>query len=194
VASRESCIEHPAQASFVILRDEYMALCDNDACAAMLLHVFEHWTNTKLRQLEERGKGDLWIFRSREQLRDEDLCGAFGLRRIDNALERLRILGFLDRRNNPKPQFGWDRMYQYLFNAQAVQAFVNGWKSQSLKRDEGADEREAPKLTNGRNVLSNGGSNTTHSANTPQATSATEVRHLGREDVEGVPTYEEAAA
>ena len=80
--SRETCIEHPAQASFVILRDEYMSLCDSDACAAMLLHVLEHWTNTKLRQLEERSKGDLWVFRSREQLRDEDLCRAFGLDRI----------------------------------------------------------------------------------------------------------------
>lgn len=155
--SRVSCIEHRARSPFVMLRRDYMALCDNDACAAMLVSVFEHWTNTRLNSKEERG-GDIWIYRSREQLRDQDLCGAFGLERIDKALLDLRVVGLLTRRNNPDA--GWDRKWQYLLSVPAVQRAINRLNTHSLESEDGALESEDASSESPASILGKPSSNT----------------------------------
>jgi hypothetical protein len=146
--SRVSCIEHPAGDLFVILRRDYMALCDDDACAAMLLHVFEHWTNTKLREREERGRGDEWIFRSREDLRGDDLCCAFGLDRLDQAIDHLHRRGYIDRRNNPRHP--WDRKLQYRFKIEEVQQAINRLNMHSGKSENRRSDNRASKDGNPR--------------------------------------------
>jgi hypothetical protein len=128
--SRVSCIEHPARDPFVLLRQTYMQLVDDDAAAAMLLSAFEQWTNSRLNNAEERG-GDLWIFRTIDQLIADDLCGAFGRDRVGKGLQRLIDAGYIERRRNPVK--GWDRTWQYRLDIVAVQSAVDGLNSQSLE-------------------------------------------------------------
>jgi hypothetical protein len=155
--SRVSCIEHPARDPFVLLRQTYMQLVDDDAAAAMLLSAFEQWTNSRLNNAEERG-GDLWIFRTIDQLIADDLCGAFGRDRVGKGLQRLIDAGYIERRRNPVK--GWDRTWQYRLDIVAVQSAVDGLFMQSpISADASSETRP-----------SNSGdptSNTTDSEQTP---------------------------
>lgn len=135
--TRVSCIEHPAREPFALLRRDYMELVDGNTAAAMLLSVFEHWTNSRLNTAEERG-GDLWIFRTIEELIAADLCGAFGRDRVSKALNTLIELGYVERRRNPEK--GWDRTWQYLLAIEAVQAAVDGLNKQSRKAEFASSE------------------------------------------------------
>src|SRR5688572_27879403 len=126
--NRTSCIEHPAKQSLVIIRQDYIAICNGDDCAAAILNYFEHWTNSKLdeqeqwvRQCEIADKTgeqrppapDVWIYASRVQIQS-DLLTTYGELNIYIALDWLVDVGFLVSRNNPK--HGWDRTKQYQFD------------------------------------------------------------------------------
>jgi hypothetical protein len=167
---RVSCIEHPARSRFVQLRDSYMELCDGDACAALLLADFVGWTDHRLSGQEERG-GDVWIYRSREELRD-DLCGAFGLGKIDAALELLMERGFLKRRRNPK--LGWDRKWQYLLNVPAVQRAINRLRMHPSISEDGASRSDDGLSDFPASMLGNPTSNTQEPNETPRETSTQE--------------------
>jgi len=124
--AKTSIIEHGSRMQLVIIREDYLSICDNDHCSAAILNVFEYWTNIKLGQIEQtdiengiKAKGeipteeaDLWIYKTIPDLKGE-LLGLFGERSIATSLARLKIKEFLLTRNNPK--FGWDRTIQYLF-------------------------------------------------------------------------------
>lgn len=105
-----------------MLRRDYMVLTE-DACAALLLQVFEEWTNWKLKQDDPRKRRDEWIWQSVKDLSKTDLCEAFGKHRVTKALERLKELGFVERR--PNPDVGFDRTYQYRLRRWKLQAQVD---------------------------------------------------------------------
>lgn len=133
--SKSSCITHNSRQIAVIIRQDYLAICDNNHCAAALLNIFEYWTNIKLGQQEQArieneiadaGKADkiddsLWIYKSIPELQKE-LMGLFGETKVGNALKIILDKGFITTRNNPK--YGWDRKLQYLFNIELVQAVI----------------------------------------------------------------------
>ena len=136
---RKSVISHPPKERFVELRTGYQAIVGQDDCAAMLLSIFEHWTNYKLGQrnqaehhnqaacdesLEETQDTGLWIYKSNDDL-SEELLGHYSGRVISRALKTLLEYGFLLRRTNPK--YGWDRTLQYLFVTEVVQAALDAW-------------------------------------------------------------------
>jgi hypothetical protein len=112
-----SCIQHPASSPFVPLRKHYAEISEGNACAAALLSVFERWHDHRLR----RGLSP-WIYRSREQLRVDDLFGLFGRASITTALGLLEEWGFIESRRNP--YHAWDRTLQYRFDVAKVEAAI----------------------------------------------------------------------
>lgn len=111
---RGSFVPHPPASNYTYLREHYVQACGGNACAALMLSVFEGWTIHRLRNHELDGT-DLWIYRSVKDLAEQDLCAAFGKDAVKAALDRLLDLGLLERRRNPK--VAWDRTWQYRLNA-----------------------------------------------------------------------------
>lgn len=129
---KTSCISHPPKTPLIIIRQEYLAICDGNHCEAAILNQFEYWTNIKLGQKEQAEieneiaqagglegiEGNLWIYKTHTELHKE-LMGLFGIRAVGTALQSLVDRGFLERRNNPK--YAWDRTYQYRLETRIVQ-------------------------------------------------------------------------
>jgi hypothetical protein len=133
------CIVHPARAQLIIIREDYLAICDKNHCAAAILNVFEYWTDVKLDNREQAETENeiakagnvttvdtsLWIYKSIPDL-SKELLGLFGVSKIGKALDILKDKGFLDSRNNPK--YGWDRTLQYEFQTENVQKAIQALK------------------------------------------------------------------
>lgn len=134
MTERTSCIQHPPNAPLLVIRDEYLVLCEGDHCAAALLAVFEFWHNVKLANAEQakidveiaakegvepKQSAELWIYKSQEELQD-DMLGLFGETKIAKATRWLISAGYLATRSNP--HYKWDHKAQYLFCTAKVQA------------------------------------------------------------------------
>jgi hypothetical protein len=139
------CIVHPARAQLIIIREDYLAICDKNHCAAAILNVFEYWTDVKLDNREQAETENeiakagnvttvdtsLWIYKSIPELQKE-LMGLFGEKKIGAALDMLQSKGFIDSRNNPK--YGWDRTLQYEFQTEIVQKAIHTAKMRHESR------------------------------------------------------------
>lgn len=130
---RTSVIEHPPEQQLVIIRHDYLVICNGDHCTAAILNVFEHWTNIKRAMMdqaaaenelaEKAGKPrtadiDEWIYMSQPKLQKNELLGLFGEKKVAAGLAILIEKGYLETRNNPR--FTWDRTIQYRLNVQKV--------------------------------------------------------------------------
>lgn len=119
------------------LREDYLIICDDDFCAAMLLAQMEHWHMVKMEMIEQaqlhneaaiRGGEtatqdiEAWVYKSQAQAQS-DLLGRFGENKIGTAFALLIQKGFLQVRRNPK--YAWDNTRQYLFDYQAVQSALD---------------------------------------------------------------------
>jgi hypothetical protein len=140
MSDKTSCISHPPKSIFVMIRIDYMAICQGSpdaACSAALLSYFENWMNTKLDnrpQAKIRNKIDqdggkaatqdesLWVYISQDDLK-KDLLGVFGDTKINACLQWLRNVGYLSCRENPEHR--WDRKLQYMLNIETVQTLLN---------------------------------------------------------------------
>lgn len=113
---RESVIPHPRRSRFVILRPHYVEMCDGHGTAALLLAVFEGWTNWKLQQAEVEDVDDgIWLKLSIAQLGD-DLGNAVGRDAVRGGLARLVELGLVERRDSGTT----DRTIHWRFNVELV--------------------------------------------------------------------------
>lgn len=134
---KTSCIQHCANMKVAVLHEDYLQITEGDHCAAILLKVFEYYTNAysaKNAQAEyenalavEAGEpptqtADLWIYKSQAELSDA-MLGMFGEKRIRQAVAYLEERGFIETRRNPKYKF--DAKLQYRLNTKAVQAALN---------------------------------------------------------------------
>lgn len=128
MSNKTSCIEHPARAALVIVREDYLAIVDGEHCGAALLNYLEHWTNSKLDELEQHTEAaaqgvelpapEIWIYASTDKI-VFDLFGIYKRDKVSSELDRLFEIGFIDRRHNPAR--GYDRTYQYKLNVAYVQ-------------------------------------------------------------------------
>lgn len=131
--TRESCIAHPPNSRFTMIREDYLALVNDNACAAALLNDLEQWHNAKLRgreqavehnraarqsDVEATQDTELWVYKTQAEFKTE-LLGIWSERTIATALQLLYDKGFIETRTNPK--YKWDRTTQFLFNEAAVQ-------------------------------------------------------------------------
>jgi hypothetical protein len=140
MSEKTSCISHPPKSTFVAIRIDYVAICQNSpdaACSAALLSYFENWMNTKLDnrpQAKLRNKIDqnggkagtqdesLWVYISQDNLK-KDLLGVFGDVKINKCLQWLRTMEYILWRENPDHL--WDRKLQYMLNVEFVQKLIN---------------------------------------------------------------------
>lgn len=143
--SKSSCITHTPNQQLVIIREDYLAICEGDHCAAALLNIFEYWTNVKLANqeqvviendiafaegLEATWDTGLWIYKRVPDLKDE-LLGLFGESKISAGLAILHEHGFIIKRTNPR--FKWDKTLQYMLVIEAVENSLSKIQSRSRK-------------------------------------------------------------
>lgn len=137
--SKTSCIQHPANTPLLMIRADYLILCDGNACAAALLNEFEQFENHALneqgRDTSEWAKPgteapdpERWFYWTRKDIARE-LFHVYSAYQMDKALALLFEKGFINRR-----EYGVDKMdhrYQYRFHVATIQAAINGLASVS---------------------------------------------------------------
>ena len=129
--SKTSVIIHPVRAYFIVVRSDYLLLCQDAPdmhCAALLLDRFEQWTNSKLDN--ELGT---WIYMSLDDMVGE-LYHQYGRNKINKCLVWLCEMGWLNKRKNPNND--WDKTLQYELNSREINS------SLSIAWDEAIDSLE----------------------------------------------------
>jgi hypothetical protein len=144
--SRTSCIPHPEGERLILIRKWQLAACDQDACAAALLNLFEYWHNIKLEQ-KSQAKGynevaarhgenstqieTLLQWHKSEQL-EESLLNIFNKRRIHAAVELLENLKFISVHRNPNPRYAFDKTRHFLFHPNEVRAWLKTYSDKNV--------------------------------------------------------------
>lgn len=120
---KNRCINHGVQ-KLVIIREDYVQICDNNHCAAALLSVLEYWHNVRLDQVEqervhqkidnEYGPNfSMAIYKSMVDL-NSDLLGLWEKEKIRLSLDLLIEKGFVTRKDSSKSKFDKTKMYHFL--------------------------------------------------------------------------------
>ena len=144
--SQTSCIRRLPKTKFVILREEFLAIADNNNCAAQLLHLFEFWTNGKIAEQQRirqynqvAAKADspllrdegLWLYESIQNIQ-KGLLDSYSEKTIRNSLKFLESSGFI----KTKPSnIAWDRTKYYLLQIKAVNAALDKWDKERQQED-----------------------------------------------------------
>lgn len=147
--TKSSCIQHPPSTTIVMIREDYLALCQHAPdphCAAALLNNMEYWTNIKLanhRQVEIENAiaanegaplipdDGTWVYKTHEETQC-DLLELFGRNKIVNNMAWLVSAGYLDTRANPR--YKWDKTKQYSLNIETLQDAILNLPSFKTKR------------------------------------------------------------
>src|SRR5574343_353951 len=138
---RTSCIQHPADDYFLIIRQWQLRATGNNYCAAGLLSFFENWHNNRIRSAQKAREANAIAQQHGEQgYENESLTqwhnakaledGLLGLYSADSIAEGIKILvglGFLRVFSNPNPRFKFDRTKHFSFYPEAV----NQWLSEN---------------------------------------------------------------
>ena len=118
----------PSFGKVVVVREDFMRLCEGKRDSAVLLSILTYWTEIKLgmfnqvtHENEAREKDglppididDLWVWKSYEELLEESL-GLLTEYSLKKAIAHLKELGLLEVRKNPR--YRWDRTNQYRLN------------------------------------------------------------------------------
>lgn len=151
--TKSSCIQHPPSMIIVMIRQDYLALCQDAPdphCAAALLNNMEYWTNIKLansRQVEIENAiaanegapllpdDGTWVYKTHEETQC-DLLELFGRNKIVNNMAWLVSVGYLETRANPR--YKWDKTKQYSLNLQTLQDAILNLPSFKTKRSNSA--------------------------------------------------------
>lgn len=150
--SKTSCISHAANLPMVIIRKDYLDLCNGNSCQAAVLAVMEYWTNIKLAQREQAEitnekestlnepafqDASLWIWKTYEQL-VHDLLGVYSRNSVIAAIQTLENRSLIFSRTNPR--YKWDRTKQYMLNIDAVQTAISNDPSSKKGRSKADNE------------------------------------------------------
>ena len=121
----------------ILLRQDYLEICNGEHCPAFVLAQHQYWHEVKIgsvMQAIEHNQAaaagnqppaqdtELWVYKSQPQMQDE-LMDLYGERKIADAYGLLQTKGFLRSRNNPL--YRWDRKKQWLFMTINVQTAIN---------------------------------------------------------------------
>lgn len=147
VMTKDSCISFPPKDKLIIIRQSLVEICANATayksadpqCAAAILQYFIYRTDGKLDQISEykteveiarKSKQDappipeLWIFKTQDELYQDDLLAHFGRNTVVYSLRWLvEVSPYLSERNNPK--YSWDKTKQYRVNVEAIQSEID---------------------------------------------------------------------
>ena len=131
------CIVFRPKSKIVLLREDFVDICEGNDCAAMVLSQMLFWHETKLAHRAEAVKHnaeairmglpatqntELWVYKASEEMREE-LLRKFGEKAIGPAFLFLTGKGYLEVRANPYDKR--DRKRQYRFQSAAVQAAID---------------------------------------------------------------------
>lgn len=105
-----------SKALSIVIRPDYLTLCEGNHCAAAILDLFRRWTFYKK---NKGGEAGAWIYKSQPNMA-ADMFGLFGENKVAAALNYLCDKGFLKWRHNPHSRQNKTR--QYRFEDAAVKA------------------------------------------------------------------------
>lgn len=114
--ARSSCIEHPQRSRYLIIRDHYLYMFDQDLPAAALLAAFENLCNLELDRLTEEQQNIVpWLVLDLPEV-SRSTMGMYSGRSIQEALKRIEQSGLItvERR-------GLGKSNKYLFHYDRVQ-------------------------------------------------------------------------
>lgn len=135
--NRTSCIAFRPNSPNIVIRRDFLDICESKHCVALVLSQMMYWHEVKVahrsqayaanRQARATGKPadqhtDVWVWKKQAELKTE-IFGTHGERAIADALAYLVDRGFLSERRNPYNQY--DRTLQYRFEVEAVQGAVD---------------------------------------------------------------------
>jgi len=130
-----SCISHAPKTNVVLIREDYLKIC-GDIPSATLLAIFEFWTNIRIGENEFKKQEnevrikenkplleyEEWIYKTYDNLINDSLK-FLKRHEIVSGLKKLKELGFIETRSNPK--YKWDRTIQYKLNTTNIQKSIN---------------------------------------------------------------------
>ena len=138
---KSTCVAHPPQHNFVVIRDWALQFCDGNATAAALLSIFENYHNGKLQSRDQRrikdpddqnylhpdGSGvDTFLLQwhTEKQLLEKvrGVCKTRGTLR--SAIELLIRKNAISVHANPHPKYSYDNSKHYLFYPQNINAWI----------------------------------------------------------------------
>lgn len=134
---RQSSIQFQTDNISIVLRSDYLTICKDNHCAAMVLAQMQYWYDVKIAArsqaqlhnaaavregMEPTQDEELWVYKKQTEMRDE-LMGLFGETAISKAYTFLLDAGFLSDRCNPLHK--WDKTRQYLFMVDNVQQAID---------------------------------------------------------------------
>tara|TARA_R110002072_G_scaffold294858_1_gene465340 strand:+ start:409 stop:1245 length:837 start_codon:yes stop_codon:yes gene_type:complete len=152
----KSCVQHLEKKKLVIVREEYVDLCEGDCCSAALLNYFEYWHNIKLDhqklKLETKpdftpSQNDLLQWHKIEKL-NEAMLGLFGDRKIRASLAFLEKNGYVTVHRNPDPRYKFDNTKFFLFQPEVINAALQESYTITPKDQGDACNMEAPSCQN----------------------------------------------
>ena len=123
----------PHYGRFVLIREDFLRLCEGKPEPAILLAILEYWTKVKIgmniqlseendiRRLEDLPpidvELDLWIWRTQEDLIADSL-GLLSKFKLKKAIKYLVDKGYIQIRTHPR--YRWDKTYQYRLNLKTL--------------------------------------------------------------------------
>jgi len=132
---RTSCITHPKDDPFVIVRKSYVAAFGSVE-AAILISYFEHWHNWKVNTIQKNKQANdiaqkhgesrnqdesLYQWHTIEEIR-EALLGVIGRPKILRGIKILCEKGVITKTRNPNPKYTFDNTTFFLFHPDVVES------------------------------------------------------------------------
>lgn len=118
---RVSCIKHRDKSSFLKVHEDYLDLLGRDFCAAVVLAVFEYWTNNEIAKMTKEGRfgEDPWFEASIPELYTE-MLGMYSQKSIQEAVKVIEGTKFL---SVSRP--GRGQLNKYLVNSKELNKALN---------------------------------------------------------------------
>ena len=131
---KTTCIDHLPKMKMIILKEDFLKICDENKAAALLLGLFEYWHNIKLEQqyknikyndiAEMHGDGrtqdeKLYQFHTARELYD-NLMGLVGKEAIEKGILLLKDKKFIIINKNPNPRYHFDKTRYFLLQTNII--------------------------------------------------------------------------
>ena len=156
---KQTCIQHPANERFLVIRAWQMEACGGNACAAALLSIFEGFHNHRMISVDKaHHANNVAVMHGVEPTQDETLIqfhttenlrkymlGLYSDKAIASGVRFLKDKGFVRIMRNPNPRFQFDQTKHFVFETDAVNEWINDYRKRVCKEDApDSPKRETP--------------------------------------------------
>ncbi len=158
--SHSSCIADPPRNKKVLIREDFVAICEGNACAAALLNHLVYWHDIKLEQQKQSRHmnrtailhGDpatqytgTMQWHTGHELK-ESLLNIWGLNKIRESVRFLHQKGFVKISRNPNPRYSFDKTQYFQVAPDAINSAIHGISSEKVEEE--TEDTEALELIN----------------------------------------------